>query len=836
MDFSRKEIFPKSPRIFVHNRAVQPLMFDVRTKDFYPKKPIWCEYLESDGNQWIDTGWKPSSNNITINTTASSSKPWNQLDATEKGLFGNYISSYQSGLLALWIKPNGNFYSGTSVDSGAWGSTNLVEQAGTSTNKKIISFKISPNDYVVTIDGNVHTYTRTFGFNPSYVVNNLMLFAATYVQNYYSRFDGGRIHSCQIYEGDVMVRNFRPCLHPVTYEPCLYDTVSEQYFYNQGTGTFKYEKGFIEIDYIESDGNQYMETNIFSSINTDLIAKLSFNLYDQSLSEYSFNGLGARFGNFIGISNNYKIVAANNTDPSSLIVNWGQPYILKNEITSNGTRNIYNDGDLVTTGSTTLSQNYRIGLFANFDNGDAIFCKYNGKLYYAQIIQSKILVFDAIPVYRFDGTICMYDFITGSYLTNRGTGDFKGCFTDVDGNVYQVLSWIQSDGKAYIDTGIAPITARMKFTLQSTMTLSDMINPYHYFGVYNGRAYNQGSIELFTSYNNNDNIGVIVTVYPKLNDVSIFRYFNYVFQPVNKLKFVLEPPYLTYNGTKSLIASDYYMEYISNRSMGVFRVNRPNWELDNSPSVMFKLHYFSINDEDNRPIQELIPVITSRGIAGLYDTVNNQTLFNANSIGKFIHPVAPQLPGGYTGLEYIESTTDGQYIDTGVIINNTNKNSIKIEVDGNFGTSNNWSVDGSSGTGYYHRYIGIGNRSNALSYGNNGGDILTNYIENDRTGRHLYVIDYLNGVIKRDYYDLITFTPDNLNSSDRSIYIFGWSANGTQVNARKYGFRIFVADQLVFNGIPCKNPSNVVGMYDTVTKQFFSSPNGSAFVAGPVLS
>ena len=33
--------------------------------------------------------------------------------------------------------------------------------------------------------------------------------------------------------------------------------------------------------------------------------------------------------------------------------------------------------------------------------------------------------------------------------------------------------------------------------------------------------------------------------------------------------------------------------------------------------------------------------------------------------------------------------------------------------------------------------------------------------------------------------------------------------------------------------VPCKNPNDVVGMYDVVNRVFYSSPNGAAFIAGP---
>lgn len=50
-----------------------------------------------------------------------------------------------------------------------------------------------------------------------------------------------------------------------------------------------------------------------------------------------------------------------------------------------------------------------------------------------------------------------------------------------------------------------------------------------------------------------------------------------------------------------------------------------------------------------------------------------------------------------------------------------------------------------------------------------------------------------------------------------------------------FGFKILQNDILVRDFIPCINPNNVVGMYDIVNGVFYSSPNGTAFVAGPVV-
>ena len=60
--------------------------------------------------------------------------------------------------------------------------------------------------------------------------------------------------------------------------------------------------------------------------------------------------------------------------------------------------------------------------------------------------------------------------------------------------------------------------------------------------------------------------------------------------------------------------------------------------------------------------------------------------------------------------------------------------------------------------------------------------------------------------------------------------------NGYRFHGRLYYMKIYDANgNMLRNYIPCKNSSNVVGLYDTVTQTFLSSANQqSAFIAGPV--
>ena len=54
--------------------------------------------------------------------------------------------------------------------------------------------------------------------------------------------------------------------------------------------------------------------------------------------------------------------------------------------------------------------------------------------------------------------------------------------------------------------------------------------------------------------------------------------------------------------------------------------------------------------------------------------------------------------------------------------------------------------------------------------------------------------------------------------------------------AKLYYFKLFVEGTLVRDMVPCINYTNsIVGLYDLVNDVFYSSPNGNAFVAGPVV-
>lgn len=199
------------------------------------------------------------------------------------------------------------------------------------------------------------------------------------------------------------------------------------------------------------------------------------------------------------------------------------------------------------------------------------------------------------------------------------------------------------------------------------------------------------------------------------------------------------------------------------------------------------------------------------------------------------------LPRGYKQLEYIESTSDGgQYIDLNITLYDTLNKSYDLAIKFNMlgkGADNNqptlfccqnasspWPgtfirFSTATATTVTGRYIGGSSKDNNL--GN------------------------INTIIELPVQTQPNKNVYNLNNSGQthtwgtSLFCAFSSEDKTSVsryiNARLYYFKLFVEGTLVRDMVPCKDPNNIVGLYDLANNVFYSSPNGALFVAGPTV-
>lgn len=184
-------------------------------------EPIWLEYLESTGTQYIDTGISPTSN-----TEAEITWQLTGINHAFDGIFGVRKNAIVSGDGIYWFGP----YSNTSF-----------------------YYRFGNNqDINISLDYNKHTtLIKTSGiYHDNTKVSNGILAEMTEMSSIYifalhfgkPLISKSKIYSCQIYDSGVLVRDFRPCLNPTTLQPAMYDVVNNQYYYNQGTGEFQYNQ------------------------------------------------------------------------------------------------------------------------------------------------------------------------------------------------------------------------------------------------------------------------------------------------------------------------------------------------------------------------------------------------------------------------------------------------------------------------------------------------------------------------------------------------------------------------------------------------------------------
>ncbi len=191
------------------------------------------EYLESTGEQYIDTGYIVNIDNYAkirfiVDTTIfpTSSYAFN-------GIGNASINAFLVGIVHNDIR----YGVGSEVST----------YINYSNNRAIFDLDVKNNKYTV-----FDTVTEEYLVNLNTLVINkpgfdktqssLILFGylrASHPTGEYRRLHKAQIYGCKIYEDDRLVRDFIPILDNKGI-PCMYDKVEGKFYYNSGTGAFLY--------------------------------------------------------------------------------------------------------------------------------------------------------------------------------------------------------------------------------------------------------------------------------------------------------------------------------------------------------------------------------------------------------------------------------------------------------------------------------------------------------------------------------------------------------------------------------------------------------------------
>ena len=269
-----------------------PLVYDnVHRQNVKPKEVVFVEYIESDGNNTLDTGVRARSG-----TRAKGVMMWTAEDENGGGVTRTWdreTHRYLENTAAVFWRQRRAYLGARNLkDSNAWfsmlheSSAVLLSQYGDSgeTNLKNGSANVPAtvgvtNSFDVTFaDG-----SQTMEWNGTQVLNattagdvdtgnNLCLFSSSH----WRWRSQARCYGLQIWQDGTLVRDFKPCL--VDGRGMLYDEVTKSIYRPSpdipasrvGKIIFPEEATKLDcyVDYVETDGNQFIDTGIIGKAAT----------------------------------------------------------------------------------------------------------------------------------------------------------------------------------------------------------------------------------------------------------------------------------------------------------------------------------------------------------------------------------------------------------------------------------------------------------------------------------------------------------------------------------------------------------------------------------------
>ena len=191
--------------------------------------------------------------------------------------------------------------------------------------------------------------------------------------------------------------------------------------------------------------------------------------------------------------------------------------------------------------------------------------------------------------------------------------------------------------------------------------------------------------------------------------------------------------------------------------------------------------------------------------------------------------------GDYTFLKYIEATGT-QYIDTGIPTQEGIGFDVTFLTNSIIGNSGNYGciLGGRKASGNNDVQITtFGNPAGSIRYGSQTGNN-AGIVNNQKL--HVSLINSVATLDDGTTYTVLSYKFTESNN----IYLFGLNNDGTLVQTgsgcRIYNAKLYVNSNVVADFIPVKrNSDNVLGMYDTISKRFFTNAGTGVFVAGPVI-
>lgn len=489
----------------------------------------------------------------------------------------------------------------------------------------------------------------------------------------------------------------------------------------------------------------------------------------------------------------------------------------------------------------------------NFNGNTPKKILYNG-LNVAKLVYNEVVVWMSKVLATISGILPLtLTDCTGDDLVDYkiyGNSEYEGL---PDG--YTQVEYLESTGTQYINTGVN-LSNNSNVEINAKLTATQRDKNYYLFG---SSIENKRYMIAVGSFTNKYLADFVSSSYRIESSFSAFDGKFHTHKATNLSYYIDEILQGSTSSSTFTNTSSAYIFDVRDRGASA-RLGTQSW----------KIKYCKIWDGNNL-IRNFIPCINSSNVAGMYDTVNDVFYANAgtgtfnvgavvskksvgdlvtdtsdvnygkykipiltNSTATYIYLNKPlrktsKLPIGYTELEHIRSTGT-QWIDTGVKSNSNLNLTINFEA--------------------------LSNKNNSI-FGSRASDEHNQILLNIYRDQTTYVRFNTGITLNRKIFDLNTQYDASLSknglyvnnqkilSVDQSsfsddgytmpVFAFRNSTTGDIISygtIKLYSFFIKENDILVRNFIPCKNPSNVIGLYDTVNDVFYTNAGSGSFIAG----
>jgi len=770
------------------------------------------EYIESTGTQYINTGISLSPNiRSEIIFDAQPSNGWGKLYGYSQSGYGPYALYMQNSELKYYYQdPNGT----------EWSSLGNVGNKCTKVLTSTFANSYSGNIYINELNPSLTEYER-----PS-----------------------AKWYSVKIYSDDILVRNFVPAKNSYD-EVGLYDLITNTFYSNDGTGSFlagavvinaytnpsSLPSDYIQLEYIESTKNQYIDTGVKPTATTG--TELVYSGVNLGSSENIYYGVSTNNAyndgcNYCLETNNSFQAIAFGHNCSGVELSFTSEIQYKISYNLNGNNQYVVDETVYKTFETpSLPSNYNIYLFCRNVAGspDFNYQNYGTRIYSCKIYNGTILVRDFVPAKNSCGIAGLYDLVNNKFYTNDGSGEFIAgnylynsknagslFYYDLDYTIpdkYKELSSITSSS-SYIDT-------ECYINPTSRLELNFSIND------------NNDSTILYVNDNFNvrveDNVLKVKILDTTLSSQEL---------KTNQIYHLVLGSSLSYTPNTNSSYLNYLLpSLLSNNTDSIYLLNNSEGNSENGSITIYSFKIY----ENNTLSNSFIPSYKiSNDVIGLYDIKNYKFIpfLENEEVVKGINDNTSSLidteikdiilPDQYIKKDYIESTGK-QYIDTGIEYDANTHLKLDIEISYLDSTtkdefmgfySDMWYIYGRNSSNYF---VGSPNLllSNNVIYGTS-----VEFYQGSAT------YSYQGKTYSKEVYSQI----DTTNNPTFTLFTTFDKRNDITSytnNCRIYSIRVYEDECLIKYYVPCTEKNTFRnGLYDVINNEFISSSTSYNLLSG----